>query len=512
MRNIPWRWRAAAFSALLQVLIFPALSKPWLAWAALAPLIWAVLASNERNPISAKRGFWLGYFSGVLWFAGTCPWLFHTLHIYGKLPSALSIGLVALFSLYLGLYHGLFGCLLARAGQRWGSSGAAFAAPFLWVAVEFARYYITGVPWNLLGTAVVDNIALSRLATVTGVYGLSFVIIAVNAMLAAAMLGKRLKPAVTGLVAAVALQSLSLYQPPASPALFEARLVQPDLPIDVPGGWTGAFFDKTMAELVDLSQSGRKPGPADATPRLIIWPEAPAPFFLNDPKFRTWMGSLAGARDSYVITGSMGVGDVSPGQQPEVYNSAGVIAPNGVLMGRYDKVHLVPFGEYVPYEQFLGFAQSLMREVSHFERGTERKVIDVDRRKIGIFICYESSFPGEVRQFAANGAEVFVNISNDLWFGDYGAPEQHLNQARMRAIENQRWLLRATNSGITAVVDPYGRVVSRLDRHARGALDVAYSFESRKTFYTRYGDWFPWMCAILSLGVIFIPLRRRASR
>jgi apolipoprotein N-acyltransferase len=176
-----------------------------------------------------------------------------------------------------------------------------------------------------------------------------------------------------------------------------------------------------------------------------------------------------------------------------------VIAPDGSWTEQYDKVHLVPFGEYIPVAQLLSFAKALTHEVGTFHRGKKHDPLTVDGTKVGAFICYESVFPGEVRLFAKNGAEVFVNISNDGWFGDTGAPRQHLNMARMRAVENNRWLLRDTNTGITAVVDPLGRVTKEAPTNQRTALQAAYDVEETTTFYSRHGDWFPILCAIITL-------------
>ncbi len=187
-----------------------------------------------------------------------------------------------------------------------------------------------------------------------------------------------------------------------------------------------------------------------------------------------------------------------------------MIRPNGDFAARYDKVHLVPFGEYVPFKSLFWFAQSLTHEVSDFAAGAERTPFTLNDgefkgQKAGVFICYESIFPHEIRLFAANGAQLLINISNDGWFGESGAPGQHLNMARMRAIENHRWLLRSTNTGITASVDPYGRVVKIAPRNVRTTLLAPYAFIGETTFYTRHGDWFAFACAIISLLALITP-------
>jgi apolipoprotein N-acyltransferase len=199
----------------------------------------------------------------------------------------------------------------------------------------------------------------------------------------------------------------------------------------------------------------------------------------------------------------------NPQRPPELYNSAALIGPNGDWAARYDKVHLVPFGEYVPFKSLFVFAEKLTREVGDFTPGAERKPLDLGAYKVGAFICYESIFPDEIREFAQRGAQVFVNISNDGWFGASGAPGQHLNMARMRAIENRRWLLRATNTGITASIDPYGRVVARAPLNERIEVQAPYAIISSTTFYTRHGDWFAYLCVIISIAGL--ALRVRAS-
>ncbi len=213
---------------------------------------------------------------------------------------------------------------------------------------------------------------------------------------------------------------------------------------------------------------------------------------------------IARNTNSYVIAGSLGIENTGREDvQPDIYNSAVLVGPAGNWVARYDKNHLVPFGEYVPFQKWLTFARKLTREVGTFRPGRQRPVLDLGKYQVGTFICYESIFPNEVRGFADDGANLFVNISNDTWFGDTGAPRQHLNTARMRAVENNRWLLRATNTGITAAIDPYGRIAASAPRNVRASMQAPYSLINEKTFYTEHGDWFPLLCAIISiLGLV----------
>jgi apolipoprotein N-acyltransferase len=509
-------WVLACVSGVLQVLIFPRPALYILSWVSLAPLIYAILRCREQDatlvlddggqflgPATAWQGFWLGYVSGVIWYLGSNYWIFYVMHVYGSIGVPTSVLLQVMYALYLALYHGLFGLLLALvAARRNGFSLRALVfTPFAWVAVELARTYITGFPWDLMGTTQIDNIPLARVATVTGVYGVSFEIVLVNTAVAAAFLVPRERRRVlltASLAAAIALHSGKLIHPPPLTASYGATLVQADVPILDSGDWTLDYLTQTLDSLAALSVRPTRAAPG--TTGLIIWPESPAPFFATDLHVRSTLANVARTTDSYIIAGTLGIehaGD--PVRQPDIYNSASVIATNGAWTGRYDKIHLVPFGEFVPFERLFSFAGGLTQQVGTFARGKSRLPLQLGNTKVGTFICYEAIFPDEVRQFARNGAEMFVNVSNDGWYGEGGAPWQHLNQARMRSVENHRWLLRDTNTGITAVIDPYGRVVAQAPRNQRTQLQAAYSLEHGTTFYTRHGDWFPLLCAIITL-------------
>ena len=241
-----------------------------------------------------------------------------------------------------------------------------------------------------------------------------------------------------------------------------------------------------------------------------MWPESPAPFSSNDPLFRGTLSDLARRSQKWIVAGSIGTNSVTQtGGPSQVFNSAVLVSPNGEWTARYDKVHLVPFGEYLPFPRLFAFAGGLTKEVGEFGRGTSRAPLTAGGTPLGVFICYESVFPDEVRQFAAQGAQVFVNISNDGWYGDSGAYAQHLNQTRMRAIENARWLLSATDTGVTASIDPWGRISAEIPRKKRATLVAPYALTSVTTFYTRRGDWFAYLCAIISMGAL---LARFTSR
>jgi apolipoprotein N-acyltransferase len=510
-------WLLAVVSGLLQVLIFPRPNLYWLCWIALAPLMYALLRAREADatellaeenysflvPARVGQGFLLGWASGTVFYFGTCYWVYSVMHSYGGLSPTVSFLLLILFSLYIGLHHGVFGALMALAGHsRTGFSRKALVlAPFLWVAVELLRAQLVSFPWMLLGTAQIDNLPLTRLASLTGVYGVSFEIALVNTVFAAAMLvhrRRRIPLLVAALAGAVALQSTVLVRVEPSEAEAHATLVQQDVPLN--RQWSFESYKELLNDLGAVSQPPQPPKDATVAP-LIVWPESPAPFETDDRLFSESTAALARSRHSWLLVGATDVQPPPrPGEPEGVYNSALLLNPDGAVASRYDKVHLVPWGEYVPFAWAFGFAKALTHEVgSYTSSGGERVPLEVGSHRYGVFICYESVFPHEVRQFAERGAEVFVNISNDEWFGDSGAPWQGLNMARMRAVENHRWLLRCTNNGITASIDPLGRVVAVAPRNQRVALDAPYALLTDTTFYTRYGDWFPILCAIISI-------------
>jgi len=384
-----------------------------------------------------------------------------------------------------------------------------------------------------------------HVAPIAGVYGVSFVVAAVNALwLARITLKKQRYTRVLLTCGAVAI--LAVYYTSSRRALRPmnentpgiATLVQQNLGVGVPTVSAGPTLteDEKLQEFSRLSlfpsmnscsgipelsttkcikitnatpeNSFAQPAPTD----LIVWPEAPNDFFERDPKFPAALASLARATNAPVIAGAIGVDveQLAPSGY-YLYNSAEFIGPDGGLAGRYDKMHLVPFGEYTPYKKLFFFAGSLLQNVGVFEPGQNRKVFRSGGHTYGTFICYESIFPDEVRRFSLLGADVLVNISDDGWYGDTSAAWEHLNMVRMRAIENHRWVLRATNTGVTAAIDPYGRVVKAAPRNQRTALRVAFGYEHDITFYAAHGDWFAYLCSLVTIAALsFVLLRKYA--
>jgi apolipoprotein N-acyltransferase len=518
-------WLLVLLSAALQILIFPLPDLYMLGWVAVAPLLIALLRARQPDTLQLQEGmkllpatplqaFVLAYVCGIIWYAGTCYWIYSTMHQYGGVNAPLSVVILLLFCMYLALYHGIFGLIVSLlAGREPLSRRALLLSPVVWVAVELARTRITGFPWDLLGTTQVDNIPLARITTVTGVYGASFEIVVVNAALAAAFLVRREKRKqllIAALGAAIVLQSGRWVPAPPLATDHTALLVQQNIPILEGADWTKEYFDGTLRDLTWISLNPpTQPGTARTShPNLIVWPESPSPFYTSDPSFRQALSNLAQQSQSWVLSGSLGIQNASQNsdQATKLFNSGALVDPAGDWVARYDKAHLVPFGEYVPLKRVFAFAAGLTNEVGDFTPGGFREPLQTDGSKLGVFICYESVFPDEVRQFAANGADVFVNISNDGWYGDSGAYAQHLKLARMRAVENARWLLRDTNTGVTASIDPYGRIVASVPRKIRTVLEAPYALSNVTTFYTRHGDWFAYLCAIISVVALILRL------
>jgi apolipoprotein N-acyltransferase len=544
-------WAAAVLSAGLLELPFPIAGPlpPWraiFAWFGLVPLLLALLSQNSvdaRRPL--RRGFLLGYLCGVLWYAGNCYWIYDTMLIHGGLPPAVSALLLLGFSLVLGLYFGFFGLCMALVRRATGSTRIALAAaPFLWTALELAGARITCVPWDQLGYSQVDNALVNQLAPWTGVYGISFLIVVGNALLASNSLipAQQVKPGqprwrlkallgrevwrVAGLsVFAVIIYGGTDVRSPKPEATATAVLVQPNLDVAGDNNWSRpGEWQQHIAEYAKLSNeecktyiagipetnapSGEIVCPPYAThPDLVAWPESPAPFFEGEQRFTSDIPATARSEQAPLVVGNIGWSLSDEDKQGQYYNSALVIGADGARVGRYDKIHLVPYGEYIPYKDLFSFAHKLTGKVSEFTRGDERKVFILptqngQRHRYGVFICYEAVFADEVREFTQLGAEVLVNISDDGWYGDTSAPWQHLNMARMRAIENRRWILRDTNNGVTASIDPYGTVRQSIPRHAVDALPAQFGFRDDITFYTAHGDVFAWACAALSIVLV----------
>jgi apolipoprotein N-acyltransferase len=483
-------------------------------WFCLALLLASILGA------SARVAFFCGFLHGLIFVLTCVPWIAEVLSVHGGMSLAAGWGVLLLIASVWGASIGLFAWIEQRLSLC-SFTLALAGAPFLWVSTEVLRTYLPEIsfPWGLLGYAPAENSALLQLATVTGIYGLSFLAAAFNALLVWSDCGatEERKGRLGILGAALALLLLVVgigprFVPKAE-AHHWARIVQPNFPENLQ--YLGDWYADHRADLLDLERLSLRPSTSGVTPDLLIWPEAPAPFSFQDPHFAPYISRLASEFQNPVI---VGVIEWKPSPKPVVgssrinivpYNSAAMLEGMGQRTFSYDKMHLVPFGEYEPFPFIHQVVTSVSEEVGGFQKGKDRSVGKfANGNTFSVFICYEAIYPGEIRAFANRGAQLFVNISNDGWFGASSAAEQHLRMARVRAVENRRWLLRVTNSGISASIDPYGNLKRAMRRDERDSADVPYDFRTDKTMYTRLNDWFAWMCVLVSAILVMITLRK----
>lgn len=479
----------ALTSALLLTLSFPRYDLSWLMTVALTPLLYA--AHGEPR---WYRRFLLGWLTGAGCLFGITDWIRFVVTFHGGLGLAAGWGVFLLYCLAKGLYFGLFAALLPLAARRWWTIPATAA---LWVAVDLTAGSV-GYVWVTLGNAGANMEIPMRLAPITGVHGISFAFM----MMSSALCGIALRRPRVELVWLTVLLLIA-----ALPPLPEFRngteravVVQPNVAED--REWTFESFDDLTRRLVLRSmQEVLRVGAAKTD--IILWPEVPAPFYYDrDARFRQHAGNLARATRTPFL-----LGVVAHTREDAPLNSALLLSPSGDPVTRYDKIHLVPFGEFVPGPFRI---VKITDEIGDFVPGRKIVVSPLDGHQFGTFICYESAFPELVRSFVARGANVLFNLSNDGYFGrSASARGQHLLLVRMRAAENRRWILRATNDGITAAVDPAGRVVTALPSFTEMAGSLEFSYLSDQTFYTRFGDVFGWSCFAISVVLVGWPLKSR---
>jgi apolipoprotein N-acyltransferase len=473
----------AALSGLLLVLIHPGASFTFLAPLALVPLLIAV--SDEP---SGRERFLLGWLAGILQWGGMCYWIQGTLAQHGGMGAPLATLLFVLYALYKGLHCAVFAWL---AGWLWGLRWAAPAMALLWVGLERTHGEL-GFTWLLLGNAGSNMGVPMRLAPLVGVYGVSFVFALLGATVAVFYVRRE------RLLLACAAPLVGMYLLPELPDVkagdMNAAVVQPNLPEEVrmSDAELHEAYDKIARRTIEEVLA---PGKRRAS--LVLWPEVPASlYFESDHRFRTLTESVARLSQAPFLFGT-----VRFHSNGNPLNTAQLLTTTGDPVGVYDKMRLVPFGEFVP-PPFDRIVDKVSQEAGVFQRGEAIRVFPTPGGKLGVFICYESAFADHVREITKQGADVLVNLTNDGYFSRSAARAQHLQLSRMRAAENARWLLRPTNDGFTASIDPAGRVIDELTpfRTATGRLQYATAF--RTTIYTNYGDGFAWFALLTGLTVV----------
>jgi apolipoprotein N-acyltransferase len=508
-------------AALLLVVSFPDFNLWPLAWVGLVPLICAV-ARRRRGP----QSFLLGWTTGALFFYGSCYWLTHAMVHYGGIPRWLAYLLLIPAPLITGLFPALWCLALARTSARWGLGRALIVAPFAWAALEWARLGLTGQLWNALGYSQAYTHALIQTARWGGVYAVGFLLVAFNSALAYLLWRRNARSLLifASVVGALTLaifssnQSSSNQSQQASQQATASALVvgvQPDVPV-APGRSmeeTESLVNRHLSLSADALRTwdaAHAPN-GDELSRLVIWPESPMNFeYARDARFREMLARFARQHRTSVLFNSL-----EPAPAGGFYNSAVMVDTEGRLVAQYDKIRLLPFGEYVPLPRWLPVAWMLSGIVGDFTPGEKYPLMPVGAKgdesvRVGVFICFESAFPSIARTFAGEGADVLVNISNDGYLGQTPVMRQHLANVVFRAVENNRPVLRVTNTGISAYITPRGEVLDATEgfQPAVRTWTVARA-ASGKTFYTKHGDLFPAICVALSVLALAATFKAR---
>ncbi|HEV8718156.1 MAG TPA: apolipoprotein N-acyltransferase [Candidatus Binatia bacterium] len=487
----------AAASGVLLALAFPKGDVSLLAWVAFVPLLWII---KEHTP---RRAFIYGWISGMGFYLCTVYWVVHTIGFYSNIPPLVAIGPLLLMCTILALYTGAFAAGLCFYRQRQRS--IVLLGPLLWVGLEWLRsFFFIGFPWASLGYSQHNFVNLIQCAEVTGVYGISAVVIFVN-LVVFAVLQKRASGRGRLLCAAV-LVVFGLFcwgawrraQLRALPTVHHLRvgLIQGNIEQDKK--WNPEFQEATIARYEQLTREVVARG-VD----LVIWPETAVPFFFqSDVPYQERLLNLVKEIKTPLLFGS--VGWRAKGlTNVTLFNRAYLVSANAEVLGFYDKIQLVPFGEYVPFhDRVLFFLDKLVEGIGDFAAGTTPIVFSLPQEKFGVLICYEGIFPNLARRFVAQGADFLVNITNDAWFGRSSAPYLHLVMEAMRAVENRVPLVRAANTGFSAVVDWDGQVRAQTALYETAFLIEEITWPQVTSFYTAHGDLFAHVCALSALVML----------
>lgn len=498
----------AGLSGILLFLSFPKFGKGIVAWAALIPLFFALKDATPR------MGFRIGFLAGFIAHIGIFYWIVYVVVHYGYLPIYAGVAAMLLLAAYLSLYTALFAT--AVVFLRGKGVPLFLSAPLLWTLLEFLRsHLLTGFPWENLAYSQYLHERVIQIADVTGIYGITFAIVLINAvlydLLSAKFRGKHLRfeTVFAGalLAAILAYGHLRLAhidtQLKAAPALPVA-LIQGN--IDQSIKWDALYQSTTVDIYSALSRQSIPAGKG-----LIVWPETAAPFHFQRPgPLQEAVTDAARASGSAILFGSPSYEE--EGGSTHYMNSAFLLGPDGTIKGRYDKVHLVPYGEYVPLRRLFPFIGKFVVGVGDFKPGKGFLPLDMAGHRLGVLICYEGIFPEGAREYKRQNVGILVNITNDAWFGRTSAPYQHLSMTIFRAVENRLYVARAANTGISAMVDPGGRIVARTGLYERAILNADVKIIDEKTCYAAYGDAFVYLCAIgLLMITISTTQRRRRS-
>ncbi|HDQ04623.1 MAG TPA: apolipoprotein N-acyltransferase [Deltaproteobacteria bacterium] len=483
----------AVLSGLFLFFSFPKYGFGFMAWISLVPLFFAIF-----NAASIKRVFLLGFITGVTAYIGIIYWITYVVVNYGHLPMYLGIIIMLLLAGYLSIYIALF-----AAGVYFFRNKVilCFVAPALWVCCEYLKSCLfTGFPWANLGYSQYLNFLFIQFADVFGVYGLSFLIVSVNAVIFV-LSKQKTKQAVNSFIAiALAVTFVYIYgfvrinqvdREIKKAEGLNVSLIQGN--IDQSVKWDN-FFQKRILDFYTQLSLDNSPGDKG----LLVWPETALPFnFQNTGNMRQQVMDLPQKTNAWFIFGAVSYEHKK--ESTNYLNSAYLLSPEGSIKGRYDKVHLVPYGEYVPLRNIFPFIKKLTEGIGDFARGKGYEPLEMDERKIGVLICYEGILPHAARAYKNKDVDLLVNITNDAWFGSTSAPFQHFSMTMFRAIETRLYLARAANTGISGVVDARGKVILQTDIFEADALKAEVKYIDITTIYARCGDLFVLLCFLFVL-------------
>ena len=483
---------AALLSGVLMAAASPGMNLHLLGWVCLVPVL---ISGVDKRPFSCLV---LGWISGFLFHLGLVYWVIVSMTFYGGIHWLVSVTVLVLFALFLGLFTALPLSIysMVRCKTSWRYSAVL---PLAWTAVEYVKSWVfTGFPWDNLGHSQFQQLMIIQIADSGGVWVVSFLVVAVNCAIAEALVRTIRRDrlpwpdivwALLLLVGAIGYGYVKLAEQSTAPSglvSLRVSMVQPNIPQDLK--WNPAYLEATLDTFRSLTSVAHT-----FSPGLIIWPESAMPFFYEaEPAYKRVLHDIVSRGTAYLLFGSPSFEQTSAGQR--FFNSAYLLSPNGEISGKYDKIHLVPYGEYVPLKHLFPFLEKMVQSISDFTPGSEIRLLPLPVCRLGTVICYEIIFPDLVRQFVAAGAQVLVNITNDAWFGSTSAPVQHLAIAVFRAIENRRWIARCANTGISAFISPEGRIRARTDIFTEAVLSDVIYCSDRKTLYTQWGDFFAKGC------------------
>jgi apolipoprotein N-acyltransferase len=487
-------------SAIVLGLAFPRTDWDTGAWIALVPLF--ILALGARPRVA----FTWGWLFGTVFFLVLLRWLNFTFRTFSTIPWPLSWGPTLLLAAWCGLFVAAVAGLTAWLAARRSPSWALATAPFLWVGAEWLRGHLFGgFPWGTLGYSQHQRLPVIQIAELGGVHAVSLVLVVANAALAGAFL-LRWRAAVTGVVLGAALVGATLgfgtwrLREPPPPGRASVALMQPS--IEQP-----MKFDPDHATVVlRIYQELTRQAGAER-PALIVWPETAAPTALRrDPALLRLLTTMSAEIGVPLLVGSI---DVLDGAPTRLTNTAFLVGERGITE-RYDKIHLVPFGEYVPLSSVIGFVRGWAEFIADLEPGSRAVVFPGPPAPFGVVICYEGIFPDLFREFVNNGARLMVNMTNDGWFGRTSGPGQHLSMYPFRAVEHRIAVVRAANTGVSAFIAPTGQVVRHLGLFQRGVISDQVPLREGRTLFTRIGDWVAWLSLGLAAASVGVAARRNA--